>query len=150
MQENMEIKILLVYKDYEDNTQIESIQAEQEGEFYRIKNIPFFAPNISYNDLVSVENDNGVFYFEELIQESGHSTLQLVFFSENHIKSTLESLLDFGCDWEGSHQKNYFSVDVPKSVNYSIVKSHLDKGLAEKLWDYKEACLSSKHKNTRT
>ena len=57
-------KILLVYWDADGETAIESVWATPEGNYYRIKNVPFFAPNIAYNDLVSVEEDSGDLYFE--------------------------------------------------------------------------------------
>ena len=41
-----------------------------------------------------------------------------------------------------SHLDNLISIDVPKNLSYSIVKSYLDEGEIKGLWSYKEACLS--------
>lgn len=53
------IKVNFVYYNLEDKLEIESVWAEKEKEFYRVKNIPFFIPNVAYDDLISVENDEG-------------------------------------------------------------------------------------------
>jgi Domain of unknown function (DUF4265) len=60
-------KILLTYKNDEGGYSIESVWATKEGEYYRINNIPFFAPNIALDDLVSAEEDDGALYFDSLI-----------------------------------------------------------------------------------
>ena len=70
----------LVYHDLEGKLAIESIWAEKEGQYYRVKNIPFFAPNVAYNDLISVEADHDELFFDHLIKPSGHSTIQIIFF----------------------------------------------------------------------
>ena len=64
-------KIKFVYYDLEDNLAVESVWALREGNYFRIKNIPFFAPNISYDDLISVEEDEEELFFEDIIETSG-------------------------------------------------------------------------------
>lgn len=135
-------KILLTYKDDQGEIQIESVWATKEGEYYRINNIPFFATNIALNDLVSVEKDHDALYFDELIEASGHSAIQLLIFNENEVMEVGKELEKLGCTWEGSHIKNLISVDIPINVSYTIVKDFLDKGEKEERWSYKEACLS--------
>lgn len=77
MEENTKNKVKFVYYDLEGNLAVESVWAAKEGNGYRIKNIPFFAPNIAYDDMISVEDDNGELFFDDIIiEESGNSTLQ--------------------------------------------------------------------------
>lgn len=137
-------KILLTYKDDNGDYQVESVWATKEGEYYRINNIPFLASNIALNDLIKAEEDEGALYFDELIEASGHSAIQIVFFDESRIPITGKDLENMGCTWEGSHLKNLISVDVPADVNYVLVKEYLDKGEVTGVWSYKEACLAHK------
>ena len=139
-----DIKILLTYKDDNGNYQIESVWATKEGNYYRINNIPFLAPNIALNDLVSAEEDDDALYFNKLIMSSGHSTVQIIFLlDDSEIRETVEKdLLEMGCSWEESHRKDLISVDIPPMVSYSVIKKYLDKGESKNLWSYKEACLS--------
>lgn len=138
-------KIQLQFLDDNGDCQIESVWATKEGEYYRINNIPFLAENIGLNDLVKAEQNHGALYFKELIEASGHTAIQVIFFDETKIKSTCERLESIDCTWEGSHLKTLFSVDIPKDVNYTLVKEFLDKGKEAGFWDYKEACLAHKY-----
>lgn len=135
-------KILLTYKNEDGEFDVESVWATKEGEYYRINNIPFFAPNIALEDVVSAEEDDGALYFDSLIEPSGHSTVQMIIFEENKVIETGKQLEEMGCTWEGSHIKALISVDVPKEVSYYDVKQYLDKGEQEGRWSYKEACLA--------
>ena len=142
--DRMDKKIKVVYYDQENNLAIETLWATKEGEYYRIKNIPFFASNLSYNDLIKVELDNNEMYFDELIESSGHSTLQIVFFNDELVSQSKSHLLELGCSWEGSHKKNYISVDIPSTVEYNSVKNYLDKLEMQNKLSYREACLAHK------
>ena len=100
------------------------------------------APSIALDDLVSVEEEDGALYFDSLVQSSGHSTIQVVFFDEKILMETGRELEQMGCTWEGSHLKTLISVDIPEEVDYKVVKEYLDKGENESRWSYKEACLA--------
>jgi Domain of unknown function (DUF4265) len=137
-----ETKIKLTYYDLEGNIAIESVWAEREGEFYRIKNSPFFAPNISYNDLVRVEIDEGELYFDELIKPSGHSTIHIIIYEMSNFNQIIMDIEKLNCSWEGSHLDNYISVDVPSEVDYSKLKNYLENKSKEGKIGFKEACLA--------
>lgn len=135
-------KILLTYKDDEGNYQIESVWATKEGDYYRINNIPFLASNIALNDLVKAEEDSGALYFEELIEASGHSVVQIIILKDETKDVLTAELETRRCTWEGSHLNNLISVDVPSDVDYSPLKKYLDNGEQNGFWTYKEACLA--------
>lgn len=145
MEQENRVKVKFIYYNLENELETESVWADKEEQFYRIKNIPFFAPNIAYDDLISVEDDDDELFYDELIQESGNSTIQIIVFKENDVKSITKQLEQFGCGWEGSHLKTYISVNVPKNIEYQVVKSYLDSLESEHIISYKEACLA--HKN---
>ncbi len=136
-------KILLVYK-IDDEIGIESVHANKVGEHYQIDNIPFFANNIAWGDIVKVAIEGGALYFDELVQASGHSTIQIVILIENELETVTDWLLAKGCSWEGSHIKTLVSVDVPPSADYMMIKGWLNIKRDEGVLDYKEACLGIK------
>lgn len=142
MKEKINDKVTFVYYDLEGEIAMESVWAAKEENGYRIKNIPFFAPNIAYDDLISVENDDEELFFDDIIIESGNSTIQLIIYNENDIEGITKKIESFDCGWEGSHLKGYISVNVPKEVSYLPIKSFLNNELENKKLDYKEACLS--------
>lgn len=142
----MKSKITLVYKDLEDNIAEETIWAQPlENGLYQIDNIPFYAPNVSNKDIIAVEDDEGVLYFDDLIEASGHSTLQIIFFDDSKSKDLLKKLEEMGCKWEGMKEQPYYAVDIPSNVNYQTVKNVLNKESEIGILDYKESCLAENH-----
>ena len=139
-------RVKLVYHDLGGHLASESIWVTKDGKYYRVKNIPFFAPNLAFNDLVSVEDYKGELFFESLIEPSGHSTIQIVFLDFKYFKEITDKLLYFNCSWEGCHLKEYIGVDVPYDVNYQKVHRYLKNMLKRNIIDFKEACLGSKSK----
>jgi len=148
----MNKKVILPYYDLEDDIAEESLNIKDLGNStFQIKNIPFFAPNISYDDIISVEEDDGLLYFDDLILTSENSTVQIVVFDINYIPNILKSIEDLNCSWEGMNNQTILAVDIPSSINYYyLVKSYLDERLNEKIFDYKEACISNTHLNMLT
>ncbi|HEY1196523.1 DUF4265 domain-containing protein [Flavobacterium sp.] len=142
MKEEVNDKVTFVYYNLEGEIAMETVWAAKEENGYRIKNIPFFAPNIAYDDLISVEDDDGELFFDDIIIESGNSTIQLIIYNENDIEGITKKIESFDCGWEGNHLKGYISVNVPKEVSFLPIKSLLNNELENKKLDYKEACLS--------
>ena len=139
----MNEKVLLVYQDV-DEYKIESVWASKSGDYYRIENIPFFAKNVAFGDIVSVEDEDGALYFDSLIEASGHSVVRIIMFNENDFSDVTKSIEAMGCSWEGSRIKTLISVDIPPEISYDKVKAYLEKGRTEGLFDYQEACLGFK------
>lgn len=142
MEEKINDKVMFVYYDLEGQITMESVWAAKEENGYRIKNIPFFAPNIAYDDLISVEDDDGELFFDDIINESGNSTIQIIIYNESDIDYITKKIESFDCGWEGSHLKGYISVNVPKEISYLPVKSFLSNELENKKLDFKEACMA--------
>jgi hypothetical protein len=138
-------KVVLVYKNIEGKLAEESVWATPEGQYFRLDNIPFYAPGLALNDLIKVEEDEGVLYFDELISASGHSTIQVIFFKENEIERVLKSIENLGCKWEGMKGEPYFSIDVPEDINYLNFREFLDNEAGSGVLDFKEACLAENH-----
>ncbi|HTG57483.1 MAG TPA: DUF4265 domain-containing protein [Niabella sp.] len=143
----MEKKIVLTFYDSEGDITEEKVWAEKmEENIYQLKNIPFFAPNVAFNDVVSVENENGILHFDAVVTTSEHSTIQIVFFNTDKIDNVIKQIEEFECAWEGMNDQRLIAVDVPPQINYTVVKRYLNLQLSNKVLDYKEACLSDTHK----
>ncbi len=137
-------KVFLTYTD-KDNYQTESVWATKENDYYRINNIPFFAMGIALEDLVSVRLADGVLYFEELIEGSGNSTVQMKLSDAKALTEVGKEIEELGCTWEGAHIKTLLAIVVPENISYETVKQYLETGKTKYRWDYKEACLGITH-----
>lgn len=142
MKEEINNKVNFVYYDLEGVLSTESVWALKEGDCYKVKNIPFFAPNIAYDDIISVEEDDGELFFDDIIEESGNSTLQVIIYNESDIDDITKKIERLDCGWEGSHLKGYISVNIPKEIRYLPVKTFFESEKENKRLDYKEACLA--------
>jgi Domain of unknown function (DUF4265) len=148
----MNHKIFFVFKDKDDDLFHESVWAEKKGDYYQIKNIPCLIPNIAYDDIIRAEldEDEGVLYFDELIEVSGHSVVQLIISDPERINEVGELFETLGCTWEGTFNKVRIGIDIPKDVDYSVIRKVLDEGSSNDTWDFKEACLAEQHRKKLT
>ncbi|XAZ82054.1 DUF4265 domain-containing protein (plasmid) [Fibrella sp. ES10-3-2-2] len=134
------VKIMLEYED-EEGVTLESVWATPVEENYRVENIPFYATEVAYGDIVSVKEENGELLFDSLIEASGHSVIQLMIFDEKNVDWVTQDLVNLGCTWEGSHLPTYIAVDVPVGVDYQPIQSYLEEKTNNEILAYKEACL---------
>jgi hypothetical protein len=124
---------------------IESMWTTPSGLNYRIENIPFYVQEYALGDLISTKIEDEELYVDKLIEESGNSTIQLVFFDETIIEQTRKELKDLGCSSEVSDKPFYIAINVPSEISYrNIVFPYLDEGKSNELWDFAEACLATK------
>lgn len=102
----------------------ESVWAEPQGNgTYRVKNVPFYAKGISFDDLVKAERENDVLMFKDVIRHSGHSTYR-VFAKDGRtdpdVVALLETLKKMHCDIEPATDK-LVGVDVlPEADIYKV------------------------------
>lgn len=141
-------KVILPYQLDDGQYGYESVWANKIGANYQLENAPFFAKNVSYGDIVSVENENGRLYFLTLVEASEHSTIQVILFTSDAFNQLVSSIEALGGSWEEFDKKQkYLSIDYPPERNYIDLRRILDAGYTQGLWDYKEACLGQNHRN---
>ncbi|EOQ62931.1 hypothetical protein F935_02022 [Acinetobacter calcoaceticus ANC 3811] len=139
-------KIVIDYLDKNNELSKELIWGEMyKTDQYFVRSIPFFVPNLAFDDLIHVEIENEKLYFDDLIKPSNNSTLRIVFFNNDikcigKILTTLESYL---CSWEGFEGRYYYAINIPEKVDYTLIKKYLDD--KKIFFDYEESCLSDKH-----
>jgi Domain of unknown function (DUF4265) len=137
-----ENKVTIVYYDLNGEIANESVWVEKIGDYFKLLNIPFFAPNLAFHDVISVEDDEGTLYFDDIIEQSGHSTVQIIIFIVSEIPRILNQIEKHGCTWEGMHGQKYIAMDIPPNIDYKLIKSFLKVEFNNKILDYKEACLA--------
>ena len=141
--DDKKIELCLVYKNDEQYF-IEKVDAIRKGLFYQVNTVPAFAKNISYGDLVKAEYENGEYHFDELIEESGHSTMHIVVFKSN--EKVVARLIELGCGVNINIAANYLVVDIPPIMPYYSIKKFLDLEQSKNTLDYSESCISQRHK----
>ena len=139
-------KIVIDYLDKNNELSRESIWGEMyKTDQYFVRSIPFFAPNLAFDDLIQVEMDDKTLSFDDLIKPSNNSTLRIVFLNNDikYIEKILTTLESYLCSWEGFEGRYYYAINIPEKVDYTLIKKYLDD--KKIFFDYEESCLSDKH-----
>lgn len=106
---------------------------------YRLRNTPFYAQAVSFEDVVEARFSGAELQFEHAVERSGHSTYRL--FVEAGITSPLfrlhwAPLETLGCSFEQGG--NLLAVDVPREADIHVVYELLEAGARANAWDFEE------------
>lgn len=105
-----------------------------------LKNIPFYAYGISYDDVVRVEQNEHLAEAVEAVGRSGHSTYRF-FVKEGNLERALANywkvIEDAGCTYERA-TRHLFSIDVPPKTDIHAVYQALEKGETAGVWEFEE------------
>lgn len=112
----------------------------------RVQNTPFYVRGISYGDIILVRPDNErrEIVFDKLVEESGHSTVRLLFKEPEGRLQAERLLTEFECPWEIG-AKDYVAADVAPTVDYSILRPRLIQLKGEGLIGLQEGSISTLH-----
>lgn len=120
----------------------ESLWVELVGENrYRLKNSPFYAKGVSFEDEVFANpNIDGQLVFSSIALRAGHSTYRI--FLKQPIEGTAfrdrwAPLQKLGCSFEG-HGKSFLAIDVPMFVDIHQVYDLLQLGEDTGVWEFEE------------
>lgn len=114
---------------------------EVEDGLYSLDNVPFFARDVSWGDVVSVERKGDELHFKDVVIPSDHSVLRVIVFDQSKVSEAHNALQQLNCDTEQSHIPSLLTVDVPPLVDLKKVRAFLDKGEAEGRWEYETASI---------
>ena len=106
--------------------------------------IPFFAKHVALNDIIAVETDEGIHYFEELLHKSGHSVIRVLFSTDSVRKTGTVAMEQLGAVAFRCADSLLVAFDVPPQVDYAPIQHLLDREKRAQQWDYQEACLGWK------
>jgi len=148
---NYEKILFRYYSDVLDEEVVETMWAEiidKEKGIYKLDSIPFYGPQIATDDLFLAEYNEVEerLVYKETIEYSGNSIIQVVILKNGFDKEIIrERLKLINCLSEGLN-KNYFSVEITKNIDYSIVKALINEYVDLDIADFAEPFISEKHK----
>ncbi|WLD24423.1 DUF4265 domain-containing protein [Flavobacterium dauae] len=140
------------FSDVLEEETVETMWAEiidEKKGIYKLDNIPFYGASIASDDIFYAEydEDEESLIFKEIIKSSGNSVVQVVIMKDDYDKEILrKKLMNLGCNSEGVNDK-YFVIEIPKKINYQLIKTFLDKDEKDKIIGYAEPILSIKHQD---
>jgi len=109
---------------------------------YRVENVPFYAYDVSAEDVVDASPRDGVLTFTGISERGGHSTYRLLLSDgisthDPRFLTHWSQLQSMGCSYEGANSK-WLAVDVPPRADIYRVYSMLEEGQDEAIWSFDE------------
>jgi hypothetical protein len=110
------------------------------GGRFKIDNIPFYAKNLSCDDIVEASREEDGYVFKRVVDPSENSTIRVVIYDiadENSVRNDLTAL---GCSIEGTGTRGLIAVNVPKASLLNVL-DFLKEAFAEEKLDFEEGAL---------
>ncbi|WP_082989878.1 DUF4265 domain-containing protein [Woeseia oceani] len=125
-------KIVIEQAQEDGTVDVETPWAEHlGGNRYLLRNLPFYAYGVSFEDILRCEpkyEDDTRPYLIEVLEKSGNSTLRIIL-DESHNTSTrsqaiLDQLQDMDCGWEGA-TSTFIVINVQPQCDFAAVCDYL-------------------------
>jgi hypothetical protein len=137
----VKVCVQLERADWHDHV-TETLWAEPlDGNRCRLKNVPFYAYGMSYDDVVNAPKTEDGLVVQAVSEPGGHSTYRIFVSSTETLKRFPEywaALERLGCTLERATER-LFAVDVPPETDIYKVHEALAKGENAGVWDFEEA-----------
>lgn len=109
---------------------------------FRIENVPFYARDLSCDDVVSGRLDeSGTLYFDNLVIPSGNSTFRVIVHDIDRLEEVRLGVVAHGVSTEVDRRQHLIAIDVPSTMQIEPLLNHLmflrDEGIA----DFEEGAL---------
>ena len=106
---------------------------------YRLCNVPFYAFDVSYGDVVGTVEETGCLVFSSVLRRGGHSTYRLLLKDplRDQFESFWKPLAECGCTYEEGHRP-LLAVDVPADADIFEVYRRLEAGELAGIWSFEE------------
>ncbi len=113
---------------------------ELSGGGFQIDNIPFYAKDATFGDVVDIECREGSPVFSRVLRYSGNSLVRIKFYDSSVVESTIAILNEMGCEAEiNDNVSTLVALHIPSKVSFKKVIDFLIDGSDKDLWDYEEA-----------
>lgn len=138
----VKVRFTLSKEDRRRGVEAETVWAECVGpDRYRIDNIPFYAYDISVDDIVRAREEGGRLAFDAVLSRGGHSTYRVLIkdeagFESPEFKRRWVGLERLACSFEVAKKR---WVSIPPSSDVFAVYKALELGEEDDVWTFEEA-----------
>lgn len=114
---------------------------------FRIRALPTFADDISLFDIVHVSEFDDRLFVDDIVEESGHSTLRVILFDNSAHDRLLQICKDANCLIAHTEIPGLFAIDVSPEQSLVSLLRDLQSGRETGMWDMDEASVA-RHQHT--
>lgn len=141
---NHEITLNIPYFDLENNLANETLrcQSEKQTNVFTLIEPPLYAPNLAVGDKILASQEKTEWTWDELLETSGNSTIQIIELMEGSIENLLDILEEKQfLDTVRYANPEYISLNIPKQFPYSEIQNILLDWEQQGKISFREACL---------
>lgn len=130
---------------YDPTIQTEDLWAQPLGPTqFRLLNSPFYAFDVSAEDIVMGEIEGGILWFKEVISRGGHSTYRVFMQGGRTIQSPefqefWNPVAGQGATYENANSR-FIAVDAPTGSDLNRIFALLQAGEDAGVWAFEEVC----------
>ncbi len=106
-----------------------------------IENTPFFARQATLGDTVSIRWEEGVRWFESVVERSTNSLVRVAFWDPACLEPVNDALVKMGCVTEYTEHYQLLAVSIPGEVSLLDVQEYLQGEAGRGGIDYEEPIL---------
>jgi hypothetical protein len=110
------------------------------GGRFKIDNIPFYAKNLSCDDIVAASNEGGEYIFTSIVEPSENSTIRVVIYDLDDEKNVRDFLVALGCSIEAVGTPGLIAINIPKTAMNNALK-FLENAFSDQRLDFEEGAL---------
>lgn len=107
---------------------------------FKIDNIPFYAKNLSCDDIVEATPEGDEHVFRRVVDPSENSTIRAVIYDLAHESDVRNDLSTLGCSIEGTGTPGLIAINVPKGSIENVL-DFLENAYADERLDFEEGAL---------
>lgn len=125
-----------------------ALEIDPEKGHYKLDSIPFYGASIATSDVFKAVFDEveGCLVYENTVTTSENSIILVMITDEmSDCKLLQQEFKNRHCDSEALND-TYFSMEILKSIDYTLIKELLDDYEIKEIINYAEPCLSKKHR----
>lgn len=109
-------------------------------DLFKIDNIPFYAKNLSCDDIIEATRQEDEYVFKRVVTPSENSTVRVVLFDLANEEKLRADLTNLGCSIEGTGTPGMLAVNIPKMAVERVI-NFLEEEFAEEKLDFEEGAL---------
>lgn len=138
----MNMNLMVYFYNFDNEINVEEILCEKISDtICSIKDIPLYAYNLAFGDIVFFQKENNDYFFEDLCLASGNSTIQIVELIENKLNDVLNEIVDFVDKIRFNHDKRYAAINIKTKRDYLNIQNILNLYEENNFISFREACL---------
>ena len=107
---------------------------------FKIDNIPFYAKELSCDDIIEANEEDVGYIFSRVIHKSDNSTIRVVIYDLEDEQSVRNAISSFNCSIEGTGTSGLIAVNVPKDKLVEV-ENFLQSAFIDGRIDFEEGAL---------